>query len=184
MSTMGNLLQISQPGMDLPAMALVVFMKIKPVIFGSGQVATMVNHFETLQVKTGFLTTMLMLLLKIKQARFGLLQEATPLCMMEKRLQFSAMGANLSPMFVQLLKILKAIFGWVVMMGSGAMMAIHLPISRRSLLVISSRIKKAISGPVQKALIARPGLVQKRVISKLGHFRDMTEILCLIKSQQ
>src|ERR1700722_5886038 len=161
-----------------------LFMKIEPAIFGSEQVATTAILFEILQLKTGLPITMSILLLKIRQANYGLLQRAIPSCMMEKHFSFSPMTVNHLQMFVLLLKIRQAIFGSEDLRAFGGMTEEHLPILRKSLLVISLKIKMAISGPVQKALRARLGLLQKRVISKPGHFRGMTEILCLVKSQQ
>src|SRR5215213_3180191 len=88
------------------------------------------------------------LLLKTKQANSGLAQGAKRLFMMEKHLPFSYITANLFGMFVLLSKIKKAIFGSVEMVGFGAMTAVHLPISHRILLGMSTKIKMETFGLV------------------------------------
>src|SRR5882757_920851 len=91
--TMAKLFNISQPGRDLPIIGLCVFMKIKPVIFGSPpgveQAVTMGNLFEILQLKKDFPIMILLLSWKTKLGNYGLAQGASPVFMMEKHLPFS-----------------------------------------------------------------------------------------------
>jgi len=55
-------------------------------------------------------------------------------------------------MSVQSSKTKKAIFGWEAMMVFGVTMAVLSPISQKSLSAISMKIKREISGQVQKLL--------------------------------
>ena len=68
-------------------------------------------------------------------------------------------------------------------MAFGAMTAKHLTISLESLLVISTKIKKAIFGRVQKVII-RLGRYFLVIIPHLGRFPVMMKIPYLIKSQR
>src|SRR5882672_6638315 len=83
----------------------------------------------------------LLLLLKTKQASFGLVQGAIPSFMMEKHLPFSPITINLLTMSGLSSKIKRAISGLVELMAFGATTAVHLLISHRILLGISTKIK-------------------------------------------
>jgi hypothetical protein len=83
--------------------------------------------------------------------------------MMERHLPRSPIWVAILPMFVRSSEIKKAISGSVAVVAFGAMTAVHLPITRRILLGMSTKIKKATSGPVHK-----PWLVHK--LTGVGYF--------------
>ncbi len=91
--TIENPFEILQPRTGLPMIGLLIFMKIKPVIFGSAlneeQAVTMGNLFEILPQKMDFPVTVFVYSLKTKPASFGLVHKEK-ICsfMMEKHLPF------------------------------------------------------------------------------------------------